>query len=42
MEQFGVPKISVEQIIHWMAHWVRLGGASLGKPTKYESRSGKF
>ena len=42
IEQFGAPTISVDQIIHWMAHWVRLGGVSLGKPTKYESRSGKF
>ena len=42
IEQFGPPAISADQIVLWMAHWVRLGGVSLGKATKYESRSGKF
>lgn len=41
-ELFGPPAISIEQIIAWVAHWVSIGGRSLGKPTKYESRSGKF
>ena len=40
--QFGPPAISIPQIIQWLAHWVKIGGTSLGKPTKYESRSGKF
>jgi len=40
--QFGPPAISIPQIIHWLAHWVKRGGPSLGKPTKYESRSGRF
>jgi nucleoside-diphosphate-sugar epimerase len=38
----GPPSVSVEQIVEWMARWVSLDGRSLGKPTKYESRSGKF
>ena len=42
LEEFGPPCIGPEQIVRWMAHWVRIGGATLGKPTKYESRSGKF
>ena len=41
-EQFGKPVVPPEQIIHWIAHWVEIGGKSLGKPTKYDSRSGKF
>ena len=40
--QLGPPTISIPQIIEWLAHWVKIGGPSLGKPTKYESRSGKF
>jgi nucleoside-diphosphate-sugar epimerase len=40
--RLGPPAVSIPQIIEWLAHWVKLGGPSLGKPTKYESRSGKF
>ncbi len=42
IEQFGDPEIAPEQIVEWMAYWVRVGGATLGKPTKYESRRGEF
>lgn len=42
IERFGGPVVSTEEIISWMSHWVQIDGASLGKPTKYESRSGKF
>ena len=42
VEQFGKPDIAPEQIVRWVARWVEIGGKSLGKPTKYESRSGKF
>ncbi len=38
----GPPTIDVEQMLMWTAAWVQEGGASLGKPTKYESRSGAF
>ncbi len=41
-EQLGRPQVSVERMLQWVAHWVQQGGKSLGKPTKYESRSGKF
>lgn len=40
--RLGPLSVSPEQIVRWMAHWVRLDGRSLGKPTKYESRTGKF
>ncbi|MGY8826841.1 MAG: NAD-dependent epimerase/dehydratase family protein [Candidatus Latescibacterota bacterium] len=40
--QLGTPETEVEQMLEWTAHWVQQGGKSLGKPTKYESRSGKF
>jgi len=41
-EKFGVPQVSVDAIVDWVAHWVTVGGTTLGKPTKYESRTGKF
>ncbi|MEW6357402.1 MAG: NAD(P)-dependent oxidoreductase [Planctomycetota bacterium] len=39
---FGPTSISPDQIIEWVAWWVTHGGETLGKPTKYESRTGKF
>ena len=39
---FGPTTISPDQIIEWVAYWVSHGGETLGKPTKYESRTGKF
>jgi len=39
---FGPPTISADQMIEWVAHWVMHGGESLGKPTKFEKRNGKF
>ncbi|MDP7237666.1 MAG: epimerase, partial [Candidatus Latescibacteria bacterium] len=42
VDRFGPPEISVAQMIDWVSHWVDTNGRSLGKPTKYESRSGKF
>jgi hypothetical protein len=41
-DRFGKPAISTDQIIKWVAHWVAHGGESLGKPTKFEKRNGKF
>ncbi|MCH8290413.1 NAD(P)-dependent oxidoreductase [Candidatus Poribacteria bacterium] len=39
---FGYPRISLEQMVQWIAHWVRSGGPTLDKPTKFEVRDGKF
>ncbi len=39
---FGKPAVAATQIIEWVANWVMRGGASLGKPTKFEKRDGKF
>ena len=41
-EIFGPPSVSLEQMMEWTAHWVRIGGRSLGKPTHYEQRDGRF
>ena len=40
--EFGAPTTRTGQMLRWMADWVRRDGRSLGKPTKYESRSGQF
>jgi hypothetical protein len=39
---FGYPRVPLSQIIVWVAEWVRAGGATLGKPTKFQVRDGKF
>jgi nucleoside-diphosphate-sugar epimerase len=39
---FGYPRVDEKQLIPWIADWVARGGESLGKPTHFESRDGKF
>ncbi|HEU4936170.1 MAG TPA: NAD-dependent epimerase/dehydratase family protein [Vicinamibacterales bacterium] len=39
---FGRPTVGVSLLIEWTADWVRRGGATLGKPTHFESRDGSF
>lgn len=39
---FGKPKISLKQMIGWIAHWVLIDGPTLNKPTHYQERDGKF
>jgi nucleoside-diphosphate-sugar epimerase len=41
-ELFGPPSVSLDQMIGWVARWVERGGRSLGKPTHYEQRDGRF
>ena len=40
--RFGPPTVAVEQAVEWVAHWVRSGGATINKPTHFETRDGKF
>lgn len=42
MEVFGYPEISVKTLIRWQAEWILDGGRSLGKPTHFEERGGKY
>lgn len=39
---FGYPRISVLTMIDWVADWVGSARRSLGKPTKFEVRSGSY
>ena len=39
---FGYPRVPLAQIIEWVADWVRSGGAVLNKPTKFQTRDGKY
>jgi len=39
---FGYPNVSLDQMIQWVAQWVQQGGHTLGKPTHFEEREGKF
>jgi hypothetical protein len=39
---FGYPRVSVGQMVRWIADWVQHGGAHLGKPTHFEVRDGRF
>jgi hypothetical protein len=38
----GPPEVRVEEMMEWTAAWIRSGGASLNKPTHFESRDGKY
>lgn len=40
--QFGSPTVSTDRVIQWTAHWVKIGGPTLDKPTHYQTRDGKF
>jgi nucleoside-diphosphate-sugar epimerase len=39
---FGAPEIGLDAMLDWTADWIKRGGASLGKPTHYEARDGKY
>lgn len=38
----GIPEITLDVLMQWVAHWVEQGGVSLGKPTKFEVADGRF
>ena len=39
---FGPPRVPIETLIDWVADWVQRGGPSLGKPTHFSTRDGKY
>jgi nucleoside-diphosphate-sugar epimerase len=42
VQHFGYPQVGIEQMLAWIAAWVARGGASLDKPTHFETRDGRF
>jgi hypothetical protein len=39
---FGPLQVNEQELLSWVADWVKQGGANLGKPTHFESRDGKY
>ena len=39
---FGYPTASLDTLIDWQCQWLNAGGRSLGKPTHFEERNGKY
>ncbi len=42
LDLLGPPRVTATEIVEWVAGWVMQEGSTLGKPTKYEARDGKF
>jgi len=40
--EFGYPSVALDSMIEWVAAWVQSGGSTLGKPTHFEVRDGKY
>ena len=39
---FGYPSVTLGEMTGWVAKWIAMGGAHLGKPTHFETRDGRF
>jgi hypothetical protein len=39
---FGPPVVPLDRMLDWVADWVARAMPALGKPTKFEVRSGRF
>jgi nucleoside-diphosphate-sugar epimerase len=39
---YGEPRVGIDELVVDTAHWLLSGGATHGKPTKFERRDGKF
>ena len=42
VNMMGPPSVTLPRMIDWVAHWIRIGGSTLNKPTHYETRDGRF
>jgi nucleoside-diphosphate-sugar epimerase len=42
VQLLGPLRVATDRLIEWVADWVARGGRSLGKPTHFESRDGRF
>jgi nucleoside-diphosphate-sugar epimerase len=41
-ERYGRPRVSLDQLIRWTAHWVQHDGEYWRKPTHFQTRDGRF
>ena len=41
-ELFGPGRVGADELIRWTAQWLKAGGATLNKPTRFQTRDGKF
>lgn len=41
-QYFGPPEVTTDPMLTWIIDWVERGGKTLGKPTHFEVRDGKF
>jgi hypothetical protein len=41
-DRLGRPAVRIDQMLQWIAGWVRRGGRNLGRPTHFEVRDGKY
>ena len=39
---FGPPRVPIDRVIGWTADWLKRGGPTSGKPTRFEVRDGQF
>ena len=39
---YAPPTVPLATMLDWVAHWVRIGGSTLNKPTHFEARDGRF
>ncbi len=42
LKLLGPPDVPLEKLLTWVVHWVRIGGASLNKPTHFEVADGRY
>jgi nucleoside-diphosphate-sugar epimerase len=40
--RLGYPSVSSGTLMEWVARWIEIGGASLGKPTRFEVTDGQY
>ncbi len=42
VHNLGVPRVDFDRLLNWVAHWTKIDGTTLGKPTHFECRDGRF
>ncbi len=40
--RLGRPRVPVDRMLRWLAHWIRIGGRSLDRPTHFQTRDGRY